>query len=154
MAIFVAQNHGAGQHKRALTGFLRGMAITIGVGVFFSAGMGVFAVPLSRIFLEGDPEAAALCVSFLQLISWFYLLSFFGNSFVGWFRGCGRMNITFWGTTMQISVRVAGTYLLSSSMGLDSVALSTGLGWSLIVAYQFLVFFLERKGIWPKPSHA
>ena len=154
LAIFVAQNHGAGQHKRALTGFLRGMAITIGVGVFFSAGMGVFAVPLSRIFLEGDPEAAALCVSFLQLISWFYLLSFFGNSFVGWFRGCGRMNITFWGTTMQISVRVAGTYLLSSSMGLDSVALSTGLGWSLIVAYQFLVFFLERKGIWPKPSHA
>ena len=153
LAIFVAQNHGAGQHKRALTGFLRGMAITIGVGVFFSAGMGVFAVPLSRIFLEGDPEAAALCVSFLQLISWFYLLSFFGNSFVGWFRGCGRMNITFWGTTMQISVRVAGTYLLSSSMGLDSVALSTGLGWSLIVSYQFLVFFLERKGIWPKPSH-
>lgn len=154
LAIFVAQNHGAGQHKRALTGFLRGMAITIGVGVFFSAGMGVFAVPLSRIFLEGDPEAAALCVSFLQLISWFYLLSFFGNSFVGWFRGCGRMNITFWGTTMQISVRVAGTYLLSSSMGLDSVALSTGLGWSLIVAYQILVFFLEQKGIWPKPSHA
>ena len=60
------------------------------------------------------------------------------------------MNITFWGTTMQISLRVAGTYLLVSSMGLDAVALSTGIGWCLIVAYQFLVFFLERKGIWPR----
>ena len=64
------------------------------------------------------------------------------------------MNITFWGTTMQISVRVAGTYLLVSSMGLDSVALSTGIGWSLIVAYQFLIFFLERKGIWPRRAES
>ena len=152
IAIFVAQNQGAGQPRRALSGFLKGLAITVGVGVFFSAGMGIFAHPLSQLFLKTEPEAAALCVSFLELISWFYLLSFFGNSFVGWFRGCGRMNITFWGTTMQIALRVAGTYLLVSSMGLDAVALSTGIGWCLIVAYQFLVFFLERRGSRPRQT--
>ena len=150
LAIFVAQNRGAGKNKRAVEGFLKGMAITVVIGFAFSIAMGMFARPLSSLFLDTDPSAAALSVSFLQLISWFYWLSFFGNSFVGWFRGCGRMNITFWGTTMQISVRVAGTYLLVNTMGLNAVALSTGVGWSCIVAFQFLVFFLQCKGIWPR----
>lgn len=29
---------------------------------------------------------------------------------------------------------------------------ATVLGWVAIVAYQLLIFLLERKGIWPKPS--
>lgn len=144
MAIFIAQNQGAGQPRRALRGFLRGSAITIGIGVFFSAGMGLFAQPLARLFL-GSGEGIELCVSYLRLISWFYLLSFFGNSFVGWFRGTGRMNITFWGTTLQIAIRVAGTYLLVGAMGLDAVALSTGLGWVAIVAFQVVVFLLQIR---------
>jgi len=145
IAIFVAQNFGAHDYKRAKAGFLKGMQLCVTVGVFFSVGMGVFASPIANLFLSNDPEAAALCISFLKLISWFYLLSFFGNSFVGWFRGCGRMSVTFWGTTMQISIRVIGTYLLVSSMGLDSVALSTGIGWSCIVLYQFILFRLQSK---------
>ena len=75
----------------------------------------------------------------------FYLLSFSGHSFVGWFRGSGRMGITFWGTTLQIAVRVAGTYLLVDALGLDAVAFATGAGWVLIVAFQLSVFFLERR---------
>ena len=71
---------------------------------------------------------------------------------MGWYRGNGRMNITFWGTTIQIAVRVIGTYSMVSFMGLDAVAISTGLGWTIIVAFQVIVFILERKGIWPKPS--
>lgn len=38
------------------------------------------------------------------------------------------MNITFWGTTIQIVVRVVGAYLLVGRLGLDAVALATGLG--------------------------
>ena len=49
-------------------------------------------------------------------------------------------------------VRVVGTYLLVDALGLDAVALSTGLGWVVIVLFQVVVFFLERKGIWPKPA--
>ena len=145
IAIFVAQNFGAKHYKRAVEGFLKGMAISVGVGVFFSAGMGIFAIPIAGLFLSTEPQATELCISFLRLISWFYLLSFFGTSFVGWFRGCGRMSVTFWGTTMQITIRVIGTYLLVASMGLDAVALSTGIGWICIVIYQFLLFFLQVK---------
>ena len=144
MAIFIAQNHGAGEDRRALRGFLLGGAATVGVGVVFSAAMGLFAQPLAHLFLEGG-EGMAPCISYLRLISWFYLLSFFGNSFVGWFRGTGRMNVTFFGTTLQIVIRVVGTYLLVGTMGLDAVALATGLGWVAIVLFQTTLFLRQIR---------
>ena len=64
------------------------------------------------------------------------------------------MNITFWGTTIQIICRVVGTYLLVSTMGLDSVALSTGVGWVVIVCFHSTMFLLQWKGIWPKAAPA
>ena len=144
MAIFIAQNHGAGEDRRALRGFLLGGAVTVGVGVVFSAAMGLFAQPLAHLFLGGG-EGMAPCISYLRLISWFYLLSFFGNSFVGWFRGTGRMNVTFFGTTLQIVIRVVGTYLLVGTMGLDAVALATGLGWVAIVLFQTTLFLRQIR---------
>ena len=150
IAIFVAQNRGAGKEDRMLQGFARGATLVISGGLLFSFLMHLFAVPLSTLFLERGGEALALSASYLRVVSWFYYLSFIGHSFVGWYRGEGRMNITFLGTTMQIAVRVVGTYLLVGAMGLDAVALATGLGWVVIVSFQVVVFLLERKGIWPK----
>ena len=150
MAIFIAQNHGAGEDRRALRGFLLGSAATVWVGVVFSAAMGIFAQPLALLFLGGG-EGMAPCISYLRLISWFYLLSFFGNSFVGWFRGTGRMNVTFFGTTLQITIRVVGTYLLVDTMGLDAVALATGLGWVAIVVFQTTLFLLQLRHSRPVP---
>lgn len=144
MAIFIAQNRGAGAHRRALQGFLRGLAITVGTGVVLSLAMGLFARPLSALFL-GSGAGVELCASYLVLLSFFFLLPFFGNSFVGWFRGTGRMNVTFVGTTLQIVIRVVGTYLLVDAMGLNAVALATGLGWMSIVAFQIVVFLLQLR---------
>ena len=149
-AIFVAQNKGAGNEKRCLQGFLRGSMGLLAFGFLFSILFHVLPEPLVSIFLAEEPESLLLGVSYLRWIGWFYFLSFTGHAFVSWYRGTGRMNITFWGTTIQIAVRVVGTYLLVSSMGLDSVALSTGIGWIIIVLFHGTVFLLERKGIWPK----
>ena len=57
------------------------------------------------------------------------------------------MNVTFIGTTLQIAVRVIGTYLLVDLLGLNAVALSTGLGWVVISLFHTTVFLLERMGI-------
>ena len=147
IAIFVAQNQGAGKLRRALSGFLRGGTLVISTGLIFSALLHLFAPAFSAVFLEAGSGALALCSSYLRLMGWFYWLSFTGHTFVGWYRGTGRMNITFWGTTIQIIVRVAGTYLLVSRLGLDAVALATGLGWVAIVLFHSTVFLLELKGI-------
>lgn len=153
IAIFVAQNRGAGKIDRARQGFGRGLAIQIAMGLVFSLLLHLASRPLVIPFLSGtEAESVVLGASYLKQISWFYFLSFAGHSFVGWFRGSGRMTVTFWCTTVQIAVRVAGSYLLVSSMGLDAVALATGFGWITIVAIQLTIFGLERRGIWPKPE--
>ena len=97
--------------------------------------------------LELEAESAALGASYLRLMGCFYFLSFMGHSYVVHYRGIGRMNITFWGTTLQIAVRVVLTYALAGAMGLDAVALATGLGWVAIVLFHSTVFLLELKGI-------
>ncbi len=149
MAIFIAQNRGARQPRRALRGFLLGCALTLGAGACFSAGMGLFAQPLALFFLDGG-EGILPCVRYLQFISWFYLLSFCGHCYVGWFRGCGRMNVTFLGTTLQIAIRVAATWALVDAMALDAVALATGLGWVAIVLFHSSIFLLQLRGVWPR----
>ncbi len=145
IAIFVSQNKGAKEEKRSLQGFFQGGALVICMGLFFSAalvlGGDLFVIP----FLDaGEAEARILGGSYLRLLGWFYFLSFTGHAYVGHFRGVGRMNITFWGTTTQIAVRVVGTYLLVDRMGLNSVALSTGIGWVVIVIFHTCCFLLER----------
>ena len=151
VSIFVAQNKGAGNERRSRQGFIRGFAAAASFGLSFSVFMHVGAGLLAGIFLKGLQETA-LCVDYLHVISWFYYMSFLGLAFAGWFRGSGRVNITLWGTSLQIAIRVVFTYLLVSAMGLNAVALSTGLGWSAIILFQSTVFFLERKGIWPRRS--
>lgn len=145
IAIFVSQNKGAKQDDRALKGFLRGAVLVVGIGVAFSAalvlGGNLFVLP----FLNAEETAArALGGSYLRLLGWFYFLSFVGHAYVGHFRGVGRMNITFWGTTTQIAVRVVGTYLLVDALGLNATALATGIGWVVIVIFHTICFLLER----------
>ena len=154
VAIFIAQNKGAKQEKRMLRGFARGTAMIAGTGITLALIMNLAAAPLSAIFLGWNNEPAALCISYMKAISWFYLLSFIGHSFVAWYRGNGRMNVTFWCTTTQIAVRVVFTYLLVKSMGLDAVAVATGIGWVVIVVMQIIIFRLERTGTWPKAQKA
>ena len=52
IAIFVAQNQGAGKHRRALSGFVRGGALVISTGLIFSALLHLFAPAFSAVFLE------------------------------------------------------------------------------------------------------
>lgn len=144
IGIFVAQNRGAKQEKRALEGFLKGGAMVIGMGVFFSAALVLGGDWFVTIFLDAKEVLAREAGgSYLRLLGWFYFLSFTGHTFVGHFRGEGRMKVTFWGTTTQIAVRVIGTYLLVDAMGLNSVALATGIGWVVIVIFHSTVFLSE-----------
>ena len=145
IGIFVAQNKGAKEEKRALEGFLKGSMLVVGMGFVFAIALVVGGSYFVLPFLGAEEvESRLLGGSYLNLLGWFYFLSFVGHSYVGHFRGIGRMNITFWGTTTQIVVRVIGTYLLVGTMGLNAVALSTGIGWVVIVIFHTCCFLRER----------
>lgn len=146
IAIFVAQNQGAGQYRRARRGFYGGLAALIAMGMAAGALMILCPRPPLSLFLEAEGGASlAYGASYLTIVGWFYFLSFIGHGFVGYFRGDGRMNIPLCATITQITVRVVGTYLLVGAMGLDAVALATGLGWVVVAAFHVTCFLLERR---------
>ncbi len=144
ISIFIAQNRGAGRKNRMMQCFRIGTGMNFVLVLLITLGMGFFARPIGQLFLGGS-EGLELCTGYLQMLSFFYLLTFIGNSFSGWFRGNGHMAISFWITTSQIVVRVIGTWLLAPRMGLNAVALSTGLGWVVMAALMLLFFFLVRR---------
>ena len=139
LSVFVSQNHGAGKPRRERDGFNQGMGISIAMGLVLSALMFILARPSMVLFLDaGETHAIAQGVSYMRMISIFYILCFTGNSFVGFFRGVGKMHVLLIGTTMHITIRAVLSHLMVEGMGLSAVALATGIGWVCMTVYQVI----------------
>ena len=147
ISVFVGQNTGAGDQARTRQGFLTGLKLMLVLGAVMSVLLYLSAQILSRFLLPGSSAAElAQSVSYLHLVACFYLLCFIGCSFVGLYRGSGRVNIPVLGTILQMTVRVVLSWMLVPRMGLSAVALATGLGWSGVVCLQLIVYFSKVRG--------
>jgi putative MATE family efflux protein len=146
---FVAQNEGAGKKERTAGGLKAGLVIifvyciAISIMVYFGAN------PLMRLFVGDEKESIILPgVQYLRLMSLFYIISGIGNAFQGFFRGIGRINITFFATFIQIVIRVILSYMLAPRIGLAGVALAVGIGWLSLPFYQGTMYYRYRKEIY------
>lgn len=140
LSVFISQNYGAKNSRRVRQGMRQGMTMNICLGLVLSALMYFTALPGMRIFLDAsETEAIALGTAYMRQIALFYILCFSGNSFVGFFRGVGRVYVPIIATTLHISVRVALSYLLAPSLSLRAVAIATGIGWLVMTAYQIIM---------------
>lgn len=79
------------------------------------------------------------------MIAVFNILCSIGNSFVVLYRGVGMVHIPVLGTVLHISIRVIFSYLLIDSMGLQAVAVATGVGWMAVVAFQIILYKRKNK---------
>lgn len=79
------------------------------------------------------------------MISCFYLFCFLGASFVGYFRGTGRVKLPVLGTTIHISIRVVLSYLLIGRLRLGAIAIATGIGWIAVASLHTLFFLHFRR---------
>lgn len=150
LSIYSAHKTGAGDPMLARRGFKVALFLLGLLGVVSSGAMFFFARPCVAMFMGSKgftPVSLQEGIGYLLAMSTFYILSFVGNAFVGYFRGSGKINIPFIGTTLQITLRVIFSYLLASSLGLNAVAVATGIGWASIVAFQVCVYrsMLKRE---------
>ena len=145
ISVFVAQNRGAGEKGRVQSGFKQGWTVMFTLAVTLSILM-FLVTEKAVILLMGDPSAAVLwnAKEYMKWISVFYFLCFTGSTFVGFFRGIGRVEVPVIGSILQISIRVVLSHFWIGSMGLKAVALATGVGWAAIVVYQ-IVTYLRRS---------
>lgn len=141
ISVFTAQNLGAGKKDRVRAGLRQGLTVMITLAVTLSILM-ILVTKKAVILLMGNPSSAVLrnADQYMIVISVFYFLCFTGSSFVGFFRGIGRVEVPVIGTVIQVSVRVVLSYLLIGRMGLKAVALATGIGWAVIVLYQIVTY--------------
>ncbi len=146
ISVFVAQNIGCGNKKRAMQGFRIGLILMILLGLTLSLVMYVTS-DTSIAFMLGNSGSVekANGVSYLKTISFFYTLCFIGSTFVGMFRGCGKVNVPVLGTILHISIRVVLSYLLVQGLGLGAVAYATGIGWMAVVSFQYFIYQNMRK---------
>lgn len=148
LSVFVAQNRGSGNKDRAKKGFRQGLFLMLILAVLLSVLMAVVTKAAVAV-LMGQPSEAVLqnAEAYMFTISVFYILCFTGSTFVGFFRGMGRIEVPVIGSVLQITIRVVLSYLWIDVMGLKAVALATGAGWMSIVVYQVLTYrCLKRRG--------
>ena len=146
ISVFTAQNRGAGKKDRVRAGLRQGLTVMITLAVTLSILM-ILVTKKAVILLMGNPSATVLqnADEYIVIISFFYFLCFTGSSFVGFFRGIGRVEVPVIGTIIQISIRVVLSYLLIGTLGLKAVALATGIGWAVIVIYQIFTYRKTRR---------
>ena len=148
LSVFIAQNEGARDRRRAQEGFGIGLRMMVVLCLALAAVMALVARPCTQ-FLVGETDGLTVdsAVNYLRLIAPFYVCCFIGNSFVGFYRGRGLVHVPVIGTCLHISMRVVLSYLLADAMGLPAVALATGIGWIGVNTYQYLTYrSLGRKG--------
>ena len=129
-SILTAQNHGAAQKDRVEKTFRRSLLLLAALGAVCAAGMFLLA-PYAIALLLGSNAGAAfsMAVAYLRFVSLFYLFCFTGNAFTGHYSGTGNVMLPFLGTLGHTSLRVILSWVLFPRMGLNAVALATGIGW-------------------------
>lgn len=142
-SVFISQNRGAGKRERARKGAQEGLKLHLILGVLVSVLLFLSARPGVRLFLNLEElRQLESGVSYLKIISGFYILNFIGSSLVGCLRGTGCLNAPVIATILNIGTRVAVSYLLIGKFGLPAIAMATGCGWTVIVIY---LIFAVRK---------
>ncbi|EQF27504.1 MATE efflux family protein [Clostridioides difficile CD160] len=146
ISIFVAQNTGNKDRKRAKQGFYTGLIIMVCLGIGLSLIMYFFSETAIGLMMSNtNNEIMRNGAEYMETIAIFYVLCFIGSAFVGWYRGSGKVNIPVIGTILHISIRVILSYLLIQRFGLKSVAFATGIGWVFVVLFQYIIFYLSKE---------
>ena len=139
VAIYSAQNKGAGKFQRILEGYKKSnIIITIySLGTAFIVFFG--APEIMKLFVSGsERQVISIGVDYLKTMSIFYVFSGFCNIFQGLFRGVGKLRITLIATFMQICVRVSLSYFFAPYLGITSVCYAIAVGWVLMIIYEGL----------------
>ncbi|WP_027624021.1 MATE family efflux transporter [Clostridium lundense] len=139
VATYSAQNKGAGKWNRIIEGFKKSNIIMTAYSVVTSFIVFLGAEGIMKLFVPGsETEVISIGISYLKLMSIFYVLSGFCNIFQGLFRGVGKLRITLNATFMQIVVRVVLSYMLAPYVGILSVCYAIAVGWILMIIYEGL----------------
>lgn len=140
---YTAQNEGAGQAKRIREGFRATSRIIIILSATISFIAFIFAPNLITLFINKDStQVIAVGVSYLRIISLFYVLLGFIVMFYGFFRGLGTIKISILMTIVSQGLRVLLAYSFAPTLGFSGICWAIVVGWFLS---DLLGFYMYKK---------
>ena len=149
LMMFISQNNGAGAKARIRAWLMRPCLMNYAYTLSAAALLFFMSGDMISLFLNsGETVALSLGAHYLKLMSLFYLLSAFCNTFQGFFRGIGKMDVTLYATLIQIPIRVGLAYLLAGYIGIDAVAVAIAVGWVFMAGYQIFEYVRYAREAW------
>ena len=147
-SVVVAQNTGAGDRENVEKTYRSSLVLLILLGAACSVIMYATAHLTASIMLGQDSgPALENAVQYLKTISIFYVLCFTGNTLAGYYDGIGKVNIPPMGALSHITMRIILSYFWIGHMGLNGVAVATGIGWIWV---NFFWLVIKRMRYDPK----
>ena len=143
MTSVMAQNEGAGEHKRVYRAFQYGMLLETGYGVLAGLLFYFLAEPMMQLFTQ-DAEVVEIGGTYLHLIAFMYILPGLTNGIQGYFRGIGDLKITLFSSLLNTGARVASAapMVLMFHMGMEAIPWSYLIGWAAMLVFE-VPFFLK-----------
>lgn len=144
IAVFVAQNIGHKDHRRAKQGLFRTFACMTVMATF----MACLLYLSSTVGIQLMSGVAAGPVvengsSYMRFMAPFYLVCYTAATFVGWYRGIGMVKVPIFGSLLQYSIRVILVHFWIADFGLVSVAWATAVAWFSNLTYQTILYFFS-----------
>jgi len=144
---YTAQNLGADKEYRVKEGFIFGLIISLVVAIPFILTYSLAGNEIMLLFLNKENvDALAVGKTYLTIVSPFYVLVALKLASDGVLRGSEKMGQFIIGTTVDLIVRVALSFILAKYTDLGSTAIwvSWPIGWLLGTAIAF-AFYLSGK---------
>ena len=146
---FTAQSRGAKRNdliyeilKKGLILELGFSAIVFTVLFFFKNNIMVALAP------PGSTEVIEMGNSYLQIMSFGYLLVAFTNTYHGFFRGMGNMTLTLYDSLLNITSRVFVVYTFMDVWKFNALAYGTIIGWLILNIFATIMFIYHKKTKW------
>ncbi len=147
---FVAQNYGAGQHRRIRTGIRQAAALSMAFSALVSAVVFAFARPLMGIFVQAnETEILDIGVEYLRIEGAFYCGIALLFLLYGLYRALERPGMSVVLTVISLGTRVALAYALSPipAVGVLGVWWAVPIGWFLADLVGVGYFLLRRSAL-------
>ena len=146
---FTAQSRGAKRNDLIYEILKKGLILELGFSVivftelfFFKNNIMVALAP------PGSTEVIEMGNSYLQIMSFGYLLVAFTNTYHGFFRGMGNMTLTLYDSLLNITSRVFVVYTFMDVWKFNALAWGTIIGWIILNAFATIMFIYHKKTKW------
>ncbi len=146
VAVFIAQNRGAKQGRRAKKGYLYGLIMQWTMALTISIIVLTLRTQLVKLFTK-DEDNMMYAAMYLGVMGFIYLMPGTTNGLQSYFRGIGNLLIVFLSTSFQIIFRVIAAFIFISKYNVRGCAFSTFTGWVFMIAFELpiLIYFWKKN---------